>query len=80
MMPGIMVRGKNTAMVTSVVTITEVHTSLVPYLAASLGREPRSTCLVTFSSTTMASSTTIPMAMESDMRVMVLSEPSETAK
>ncbi len=62
--PDTKVSGKNTATVTSVVTITESHTSLVPYLAASLGRLPRSTCFVMFSSTTMASSTTIPMAIE----------------
>jgi len=40
----------------------------------SLGRLPRSTCFVIFSSTTMASSTTIPMAMERDERAMILME------
>jgi len=68
------VKGKNTATVTSVVTITEVHTSLVPYFAASRGRLHRSTCFVMFSSTTMASSTTIPMAIESEEREMTFSD------
>ena len=58
------VSGKNTATVTSVVTITDNHTSFVPYLAASRGRLPRSICFVMFSNTTMASSTTIPIAIE----------------
>ena len=42
-------------------------------MAASLGFEPRSMCVVMFSSTTMASSTTIPMAIESDESEMILS-------
>ncbi len=42
-------------------------------MAASFGFEPRSMCEVMFSSTTMASSTTIPMAIESDESEMMLS-------
>ena len=73
-MPVTKVKGKNTATVTNVVTMTESHTSLVPYLAASRGRLPRSMCLVTFSRTTMASSTTIPIAMERDESEIMLSD------
>ena len=42
-------------------------------MAASLGFEPRSICVVMFSRTTMASSTTIPMAMDSDESEMMFS-------
>ncbi|OQC04399.1 MAG: hypothetical protein BWX77_00132 [Bacteroidetes bacterium ADurb.Bin090] len=43
-------------------------------MAASRGLLPRRICLVIFSSTTMASSTTIPMAIESEDIDMMLSE------
>ena len=72
--PGIMVRGTKTATRTSVVAMTEVHTSLVAQMAASRGDSPRSMCLVIFSSTTMASSTTIPMATVREAKEMMLSE------
>ena len=65
---------KNTATVTNVVTITDNQTSFVPYLAASRGRLPRSICFVMFSNTTMASSTTIPIAMDRDDSDMILSD------
>ena len=68
------VNGKNTATVTNVVTITDSQTSFVPYLAASRGRLPRSMCFVMFSNTTMASSTTIPIAIERDDSDMMLSD------
>ena len=42
-------------------------------MAASLGFEPRSIWVVMFSSTTMASSTTIPMAMDRDESEMMFS-------
>ena len=54
---------------------TEIPTSEVACTAASFGFSPFSMWDVTFSSTTMASSTTIPMAMESadiDMMFKVL--------
>ena len=38
-----------------------------------MGFEPRSMCVVMFSNTTMASSTTIPMAMVSDDMEMIFS-------
>ena len=76
MMPAIpesIVSGMNTARITSVVAITDSHTSLVAYMAASLGEEPFSIWVVIFSNTTIASSTTIPIAMESDESEMMLS-------
>ncbi len=42
-------------------------------MAASFGFEPRSMWVVMFSSTTMASSTTMPMAIESDESEMMFS-------
>jgi len=50
-------------MITKVDAITAVHTSLVPAIDASLGVLPLSICLVIFSKTTIASSTTIPIAI-----------------
>ena len=60
-------------MVVSVPPMTEIPTSLVAKMAACLGFAPRSMCEVMFSNTTMALSTTIPMAIESDDMVMMLS-------
>ena len=74
-MPVTRVRGKNTAISVSVEAMTETATSLVPCTAACRGSEPRSMCVVTFSRTTMASSTTIPMEMlsaDSDTMLRVL--------
>ena len=70
--PVTIVRGKNTAIIVSVEATTEMATSFVPCIAACDGAEPRSMCVVTFSKTTMASSTTIPMAIESDESEMML--------
>ena len=72
--PGTKVNGKNTATITRVVTITASHTSFVAYMAASLGLLPRSICLDMFSNTTIASSTTIPIAMVRDAREITLME------
>ncbi len=63
-MPVTRVRGKNTAIRVSVEAITETATSFVPCTAACFGSEPRSMCVVTFSSTTIASSTTIPIEID----------------
>ena len=74
-MPVTMVRGKNTAISVSVEAITETATSLVPCTAACRGSAPRSMWVVTFSSTTIASSTTMPIEMdnaESEMMFSVL--------
>ena len=72
--PLTMVNGKNTAISVSVDAITERATSLVPFTAACIGAEPRSMWVVTFSSTTMASSTTIPMAMDKADRDTIFNE------
>ena len=51
--------------------MTEMPTSPVPCTAASLGFSPRAMCVDMFSNTTMASSTTMPMAMASaDIEMM----------
>ena len=63
-MPEIIVSGRNTHSIVSVEAITEIPTSAVPWTAASFGFSPLSKCVVTFSRTTIASSTTMPMAME----------------
>ena len=78
--PGVIVSGRKTASIVSVEAMTEIPTSFVPWMAACLGALPRSMCVVTFSSTTIASSTTIPMAMESEEREMTLSELPETSR
>ncbi len=49
-------------------------------MAASWGDEPRSMCLVIFSSTTMESSTTIPMATVKAESEMMLSELSVSSR
>ena len=64
--PLIIVRGRNTASIVKVEAITEIPTSCVACTAASFGLAPLSRCVEMFSNTTMASSTTIPMAMESE--------------
>ena len=74
-MPVTSVSGKNTAISVSVDAMTEMATSLVPCTAACFGSEPRSMWVVTFSSTTIASSTTIPIEIEradSDTMLRVL--------
>ena len=62
-MPLIIVSGRNTHSMVRVDAITEIPTSDVPCTAASLGRSPLARWVDTFSSTTIASSTTMPMAM-----------------
>ena len=69
--PCTIVNGRNTAMVVKVPPITEIPTSLVAKIAACFGIAPRSICEVIFSNTTIALSTTIPMAIESDDIVMI---------
>src|SRR5574344_701361 len=73
--PLTIVNGKNTAIMVHVEAITEMGTSFVAWIAACLGFDPRSICVVTFSSTTMASSTTLPIAMERHDREIMLKEP-----
>ena len=76
--PVTIVNGKNTANIVNVDAITDTPTSLVPWIAAFCGLEPRSMCVVTFSSTTMASSTTEPMAILRHESEIMLIEPSVT--
>ena len=54
--------GTNTAQSTSAVAMIGPVTSLIARLAASTGDKPRAMLRSTFSTTTMASSTTMPMA------------------
>ena len=72
--PEIIVNGTNTQSIVSVEAITEIPTSEVPCTAASLGFSPRSRWVVTFSRTTMASSTTMPMAMDRADMEMIFNE------
>ena len=71
-----MVSGKNTAKMVIVDAITDTATSLVACIAACLGLAPRSIWVVMFSKTTIESSTTIPIAMVSELNDMMFSEPS----
>src|SRR5512140_3668078 len=57
--------GTNTAQSTSAVAMMGLVTSLIARLAASTGASPSAIFLSTFSTTTIASSTTIPMASTS---------------
>ena len=59
--------GRNTARVVSEEATTAIATSLVAYTAACLGLLPLSIWVVMFSSTTIAASTTIPIAMEREL-------------
>ena len=78
--PEIIVSGKNTASIVSVDAITETATSFVAWIAACLGAAPRSICVVTFSSTTIASSTTIPIAIVKVLNDIIFNVPSVNAK
>ena len=78
--PVTIVKGKNTAIMVNVEAITEIATSLVPWIAACLGSDPRSMWVVTFSNTTMASSTTLPIAIERHDMEMMFNEPPVIAR
>ena len=78
--PVSIVRGTNTTTITRVVAMTDTQTSLVAYIAASLGLEPLSICFVMFSSTTIASSTTIPMATVKELSEMMFRELSASMR
>jgi len=72
-MPGIKETGMNTASKTRVVAITGPVTSFIDNAVASGADKPSSCiCRLTFSTTTIASSTTIPMARISANKEMVL--------
>ena len=61
--PPINTKGRNTTMVVRVDAAIANPISDAPNIAACLGIAPRSMCCVMFSSTTMALSTTIPIAI-----------------
>lgn len=66
--------GRNTAISTSEMPITAADTSSIVTIAASRGDFPASMFRSTFSTTTMASSTTIPMARINPKSVSRFSE------
>ena len=75
--------GTNTAPSTSAMAMIGPDTSSIARLVASIGGCPSSMCRSAFSTTTMASSTTMPMASTRPKSDSVLSEkprPSITAK
>ena len=75
MTPGISAAGTNTATSESVVATIGPATSFIAELAALYGSvSPCSNLRSTFSTTTIASSTTMPMASTSPSRVSVLIE------
>ena len=70
-MPLTIVSGRNTQSIVRVEAMTEMPTSEVARTAASFGFSPRSRWVETFSRTTIASSTTMPIAIESaDIEMM----------
>ena len=73
--PLTIVNGRNTAIMVSVEATIDSPTSFVPLMAAGLGRPPRSMCVVIFSSTTIASSTTSPIASDNELSEMIFSVP-----
>ena len=72
--PGRNDAGMNTASNTRVVAITGPDTSLMALIAASFELKPLSMCVTVASTTTMASSTTTPMARTRPNKVSMLSE------
>ena len=73
MSPGITRVGTNTASSTSVVATTAPPTWCMAFDAASLGGNPSSSMMrIVFSTTTMASSTTMPMARINPNRLRLL--------
>ena len=78
-MPGRKAIGMNTAIRTSAVAMTGPTTSAVARRVASRGSSPSSSrCRWVFSTTTMASSTTMPMARTRPKSVSVLIENPNT--
>ena len=77
-MPGRNDTGTNTAISTAVVAMIGPVTSSIPALAPSSGVLPPSICRLTFSTTTIASSTTSPTASTMPSRLMVLIEKPAT--
>ncbi len=76
--PPMNAHGTNTAQSTRATAITGPVTSSIARRAASRGSSPRSSQRSTFSTTTMASSTTIPIASTRPNREMLFSEKPRT--
>ncbi len=74
MTPGMNATGTKTAISTAVVAMIGPMTSVIALRAAASGRNPASSWRSTFSTTTMASSTTRPMANTMPSMLSVLSE------
>ena len=70
-MPVTIVNGRNTANMVRVEAITEIATSFVACTAACFGALPLSIWVVMFSSTTIASSTTMPIAIDSELNEII---------
>ncbi len=73
-MPDIIAAGTNTAHSTSAMAISAPLISSIDLCAASFGDRPARRCRSTFSTTTMASSTTMPMASTRPSRERLFSE------
>ena len=73
-MPGRKATGTNTAISTAEVAMIGPTTSFIAATAASTGDKPRSSWRSTFSTTTVASSTTSPIASTMPSMVTMLSE------
>ena len=73
-MPGTKIVGTKTAISTSAMPITAAETSRIVRREASIGERPSAMLRSTFSTTTMASSTTMPIASTSPNRVSRFSE------
>ena len=76
-MPLIKIKGTNTATKTTVVAIIANETCLAPLKAATRGVSPNSILLTIFSSITIASSTTIPIARTKAINVKRFIEKSK---
>src|SRR5580765_2123072 len=71
--PEINAQGTNTAQSTAEIAITGPDTSAIAFSVASFGSMPLAIQLSTFSTTTMASSTTMPMASTKPNKLRLLS-------
>ena len=76
-MPLIKTKGTNTATSTTVVAIMANETCFAPLYAATKGVSPNSILLTIFSNITIASSTTIPIAKTSAIKVKRFIEKSK---
>ena len=73
-MPGMKAAGRNTAISTRVMPMMGANSSRIASIEACFGAMPRSMLWLTPSTTTMASSTTMPIASTTDSSVRMLIE------